>query len=311
MPSKQPVPVEEPCEQEGNACQISQAKGINSANDQLGKLNALLSCLDLAALMAAMAEIKAAIKAVQTTVNAIQSTLDGFVKWMRLDRLLNIITFITTLHNAYMLSSALGQTLFSTIDSALGLFGIHLKDSEGKTISVSEMLGKTLSDIAQEMFGVQNWEGIKEEWKAFNRIYQAATNLLYAMQGLFYSVLAGMEVIGSWTASIGNALVKWRVIGHTAFGWMNTAPNFHNRLFTNLNNALMVVSQINFVVQSVQAVEGIVSQLTHQKDELEAGLKQGIPQAFTENKPTADAEKASQGLSTPPSINLDNLNNPP
>ena len=57
--------------------------------------------------------------------------LKGF-KWLGIDRALNVFNLWVNIHNAYMLSSNLGQTLFSTVDTVLQLFGIHLKDDEGK-----------------------------------------------------------------------------------------------------------------------------------------------------------------------------------
>jgi hypothetical protein len=240
-----------------------------------------------------------------------RQAFDRFADWIKLDRLLNIFTFLVTLHNAYMLSNALKQTLFSTIDGALKLFGFGLKDSSGNPIGLNQFIDKELDDFAKSIFGVTTWDGIKAEWKTFNRIYQAATNILYALQGLFYSVLAAMEVTHSYVASIGNALKKWRVIGHAAFGWMNTSPNFHNSLFTNINSALMTVSQINFVIQSIEAVKSITEQLTKQGEELEKSVVEDIPKPFQENKPAADADAKTAAGVTPPKINLENLKQGP
>ncbi|MBD2570444.1 hypothetical protein [Anabaena lutea] len=74
--------------------------------------------------LALTANVKAAVNVVSLKVIA------GF-KWLQLDRLLNVLTFAATIHNAFQLSSNIGVTLMQVIQNVLDTIG--LKDDSGAT----------------------------------------------------------------------------------------------------------------------------------------------------------------------------------
>jgi len=98
----------------------------------------------------------------------ISGKLNRFTKWLQLDRVLNVLTWINTLHNAYMLSSSLGDTLFSVVDNIANLF---FKDEENLDIDSKSIIGGAIDDVAKNLFGVETWKGMKTTWKQWNRIY--------------------------------------------------------------------------------------------------------------------------------------------
>ena len=104
----------------------------------------------------------------------ISGKLNRFTKWLQLDRVLNILTWINTLHNAYMLSSSLGDTLFSVVDNIANFF---FQDEEGVDIDTKSIIGGLVDNVAKNIFGVETWKGMKTTWKQWNRIYQAAANM--------------------------------------------------------------------------------------------------------------------------------------
>jgi hypothetical protein len=210
--------------------------------------------------------------------------------WLHLDRVLNVLTWWQTLHNAYMLSNNLGQTLTGAFGNVLNILGI--KDAEGKPIDLDSMIGTTLDNFAKRSLGEQEWGSIKTEWKKFNRIYQATANILNSVQSIGHSVLGALNVVGSWNASIGNALRKWGVVAENAYQWMNPQVNFQNRFFVGLETATNVVSQVDQVTSEVLSVQDNVKQIGEQSQELQKSLGQsdGSKQA---TKP-AEASKVKQ-----------------
>ncbi|PHM11637.1 hypothetical protein [Nostoc sp. 'Peltigera malacea cyanobiont' DB3992] len=222
--------------------------------------------------------------------------LQRLSSWMHLDRVLNILIWWQTLHNAYMLSANLGQTLTSAISNVLAAIGI--KDAEGSPLEIGEVLGHQFDSLAKTVIGESEWGGIKAEYKKWNRIYQAAANLMNSIQSIGASILSALEVIGSWVASIGNGLRKWGEVGDKAYRWMNPTPNFQNKFFTALENTENVVSQIDSVASEVLSIEETVTQISTQKAELLKALgeepsgKQGTaPPEATKVKAAADASK--------------------
>ncbi|MDZ7970868.1 MAG: hypothetical protein RM368_39105, partial [Nostoc sp. DedSLP03] len=275
---------------QGAVCEISQpggclrnaiddsANNINQNNNQntanlLDKINAGANAAQLALLELINTKLGDLIP------GGISGKLQRLSQWLHLDRVLNILIWWQTLHNAYMLSANLGQTLTSAISNVLAAIGI--KDAEGSPLEIGEILGKQFDSLAKTVIGESEWGGIKAEYKKWNRIYQAAANLMNSIQSIGYSILSALEVVGSWVAVIGNALRKWGEVGESAYRWMNPTPNFQNKFFTTLETTENVVSQIDSVASEVLSVQDTVTQIGTQKTELlkalgeEANSKQG------------------------------------
>ncbi|NJN58020.1 MAG: hypothetical protein HC879_11250, partial [Leptolyngbyaceae cyanobacterium SL_5_9] len=128
---------------------------------------------------------------------------DKFVKWTQIDRVLNVLTFITVVHNAFMLSNQIGQTLMSAISQGLAVIGI--RDEDGRELDINSIIGTAVENAIKSIIGAENYETMSAQWKRANRIYQAASNILFSIQSIMYSVLESLEVIGSYVAKIGNA----------------------------------------------------------------------------------------------------------
>lgn len=230
---------------------------------------------------------------------------------MHLDRALNILIWWQTLHNAYMLSNNLGQTLTSAISNVLAVVGI--KDAEGNALDIGSIIGKTFDEAAKTALGEKTWGGMKAEWKKYNRIYQAAANLLNSIQSIGQSVLSALEVIGSWNAKIGNALRKWGEVGEKAYGWMNPTPNFQNKFFTALENTENVISQVDSIASEVLSAQDTIKQLGGQKEELDKSLKEedGTKQAKEIPEAVKLKDKEDKAKEESKSLEINNLDKEP
>ncbi|ALF53819.1 hypothetical protein ACX27_14735 [Nostoc piscinale CENA21] len=278
---------------------------LDQNNNKLDQLNALLNGLDLAGIAALNSKLDVMNAKLGPQLpngglggllSRVWDKLNKVADWLKLDRILNILIWWQTLHNAYMLSNNLAQTLFSAISNVLAAIGI--KDAEGNPIDVNAVFGGAIDELAKALIGVETWQGMKAEWKKWNRIYQAAANILNAVQSIGYSILSALEVVGSWVASIGNALRKWGEVGERAYRWMNPTPNFQNKFFTTLENVENVVSQVDTVASEVLSVQENINQIGEQKEQFtkalgeESGSKQGTesPEA-TQVKAAFDISK--------------------
>ncbi|MHC5826708.1 MAG: hypothetical protein ACYT04_65290, partial [Nostoc sp.] len=185
---------------------------------------------------------------------------------MQVDRIINILTLITTFHNGLMLSNNLGQTLFAAIDNISQAVGFKWKNEKGEESGFSSIVSEWKSDFFKSIFGEENYTELVAEYKKANRIYQATANIFNALQSIGYSILSALEVVGSYVALIGNALRKWGEVGESAYKWFNPQPNFHNKFFTTLEGATNVVSQIDQVASEVVSVEQNVAQIGELKN---------------------------------------------
>ncbi|MHC5719032.1 MAG: hypothetical protein ACYTX0_44945, partial [Nostoc sp.] len=224
-----------------------------------------------------------------------------------LDRALNLLTFVMTVQNVYFLCDSMKVVTLQMIADMLAVVGI--KDKDNNPLNLNEILGHEVEELLKSILGEQELSGFKKEWKALNRIYQAATNTLFAIQNMVFSVLQALEIIGSWNASIGNALKKYLVVGQHAFAWMNPQPNFHNNFFKFLGEALNVVTSLDFVAQSILQGRQAIDDFGKQTDELSKGMSDAADGFKTpEHKATAEAATKSANISKSPTPSPEEIN---
>ena len=186
------------------------------------------------------------------TFDSFLNRFGGFVEWLKLDRLLIAMTWVTTVHNALMLSSSLKDTLFSAVDNIISIF---VKDIDGQPIDTGSYFSGKIDSFAATIFGVQNWKELKKTWKAYNRIYQATANVLNRVTSMFNSVYNIFDVVGNRISRIGNALRWFGTIADNAYSWMNENNKFGNPIIdsiTNLNEAADSIEQVSSEVLSVK-----------------------------------------------------------
>lgn len=240
------------------------------------------------------------------------SSFNNLASWMHLDRILNILTFTNSLHNAYMLSNGLEQTLFSMVSNVLATVGI--KDKDGSALDINGIVGRTVDNLFKSVLGTQTVNGIKQDWAKLNRIYQAGANVIGSFQSIANSFQSGIDAIGSQTGKIGNALKRFGVVGERAFGWMsenfNTRTSWLDRLENSINSVQQVTSNIDTVASEVLSVQDTVKQLREQQKEFETALKTVEPKPTTDNKPVQDKNAADKKQAQSSAIAIADLEKP-
>ena len=229
-----------------------------------------------------------ATQALNTAQTALQKGNTSITRtFLTADRTLNVFTADASLHNAYMLSGSLSQTLFSIVD---GIGNALFKDAAGQSFSVSQTLGKSFDNWAKGLVGVTTWEGIKAQWVHWNRIYQSGANVLNSFQNTASTILNGMEITGGRVGKIANALRGAGAVLDNAYGWMNPQPKFNRvtQFLENLNNGASTIQQ---VIQIPIDIAESVTQLKKSTDDLNKALGE-------DNKPE------NKGISEPESTTL-------
>jgi hypothetical protein len=278
-PPPPPATPEEPCR--GNRCSQRQLRGIDDANTRLLRLEqGLLGGADLAAnaaILRKLNEIDAKLGP-QITGGGIGNFIKKMWDSMVVQKILNILTFVTVLHNAYMLSSNLSQTLFSAFDNILEFFGAEFKDANGQDVSTSQWASNAIEGFFNGIFGTETVNGIQSNWKKFNRIYQAASNIVSSFQSMIFSVLESLEVVGNYVALIGNASKKFGVFTEKCYRWMNPNLNFTtNKYFNALNNVQEAVESIDEVTGEALNIQQTGAELFNQQAALKTAVEEVIP----------------------------------
>src|SRR6476469_1160378 len=266
---------------DGIADEVQQLKQqVNQIPDAVGAYNATANTAQLG-LLSKIDETTSGIT--QKLGNLLPNGgIAGYLQKMaestHLDKVLLALNLYTNVHNAYQLSSGLTQTLFSATSNVLAVFGV--KDLEGNPLDIGSILGKSFDETMQQAFGVTEWEGIKTEYKKYNRIYQSGANLLSSFQSIAYNIQESQNVIGSWIAQIGNGLKRDGGASEKAWRWCNERPDFKNPFFNameRLENLEDVTSQIDQVAGNILSVQQTATEIVKQKDELDKAISELNP----------------------------------
>lgn len=236
---------------------------------------------------------------------------ERFRNWIKLDRAINLLNLWINLHNAFMLSRNLADTLFALTDQFFSVFGVELKDDEGQSIGISNAIGNALESTAQRLVGVENWTNITETVAKANRIYQSASQIVWTVR----SIQDSAREIAEWTAEntgkIGNALKKWRIVGEDAYKWMPEKIESQNAWMLKINRfrdqteALEdAASSLSSVIGEVQSIQSEFDELKEQKDKFNENLEQFEPKERPDNVPVKDNVTESKTVSAAPT-NID------
>ena len=286
-------------------CMAKKFDGLDAGNkangDKLDALNAGMEAIDLSMLSTINNKLGPQIpnggigKMLQTTSGLVGKTWD----FLQIDRVLAVLNFATSLHNAYMLSSSLTQTLFSAIGNILDVFGIE--DKEGNALDVSSIVSKWTDSFAKKLFGVSTVEGIKAEWKALNRVYQAASNVIWSVQSIFDSTRSLMNIAIENTGKIGNALKRSGAVFENAYGNLverATARNLWQKRFDDFAQGVgaveSVISTIDSAASEVLSIQSTAKELVTQQKELNDSVEAFKKELDDKELSTKEVSKAPQ-----------------
>ncbi|WP_445632351.1 hypothetical protein NSTC745_03872 [Nostoc sp. DSM 114161] len=213
--------------------------------------------------------------------------IEDIAKNTYVEKVLAVLTFAATVHNALMLSGALGETFLTIVNQVVGF--VVPKGINGTPIDVGAVIGKTTEDIIKTAIGAENYTLLTEKWQEANRIYQAASNVFNQIASLGGILTAGMEVIGGNVGKIGNALREWGVVGEKAYAMMNPQPNLKGKFFDYLSRTGDRLSSVLMVVAVPVALKAAFDGIDSSVADLKRELAQEDPKDANGN-PVKDAE---------------------
>jgi uncharacterized protein YoxC len=219
-------------------------------------------------------------------------------KATQMDKVLNLLTFITTVHNAAMLSSNLGSTLAEVTGEALKAIGI--KDEQDNAIDVGSILGKTVESTVKGIVGEEVYAGTKKAWNKLNRIVQTASQIVWTVRSMADSAREVAEWSAENTGKIGNALKRFGVVGENAYGAMPESMTTQGKWFarvakyrSGVDNLDDAASSLQGVLSEVNEIKDEAKELKEQKEAFDKAIKEALPKEREENDP-AKAKAATE-----------------
>ena len=218
-------------------------------------------------------------------------------KATRLDKVVQLLTLISVIHNAGMLSRSVGETLGELTSNMLATLGI--KDETGNAINVNEIIGTSTSNLIKSIVGEEIYNNTSKAWQKANRILSAASQIVYTVRSINDAKTEILEWTAENTGKIGNALKRWGVVGEKSYPWMAErvrAQDAHRRRFERITEGL---ESIEDAANSLSQVTGNVREIQEEYTEFQEQRKAfrdsisiepaaDIPTAAPENIPIAE-----------------------
>ena len=256
----------------------SAAENSKANGNKLDQLNTALQGLDLGLLKVMDNKLGPQL------AGGLSGKLGRLSQWLRIDRALNLLTYAAVLHNAMMLSNDFVQTLISATNAFIKAF--ILKDDEADSFDLSTVLGKSIEDATKSIFGAKTVAYWEVQWKKYNRIYQAAANVISRFTNITLAIFTVLEVGFSRVSKIGNALKWYGDVGDKAYETMNESDNFQHPIFIKMQRLQEAASAIETVSSSVTTIKDEYKGLETDKKELQTAINK----ATTKNQKDDDAE---------------------
>jgi hypothetical protein len=256
---------------------------------------------------------------VSGVLGGVKTSIDKIIKSQLADKALLAMTYFTVVHNAVHLSANLTQTLFSVssngINAALRLIGVQGANDE--QIDVGKIVSQSFDNAAKSVFGVTTWEGMKTEYKQWNRVYQTGANVLFDIRGLFDSARSIQEMSAENIGKIGNALKKNGTVNEGAYRWMPERVNHTtavqrkwDRVAETGEGIEQAASVLDSVSGSITSTLDGITQFNENKKEFDKAVKEAAPRDRPDNEPVKASAEASKEASQPPAINPSDLVKP-
>ena len=296
-----------------NQCGYAGVKAATTAATNPIKEQAIANAGLLVQILAAIANLASTIANLFSNVvgklDGIKTFLEKVASAAKLDKIYNVLTFITVIHNAQILSSSLAVTLMDTL--SLGLATCGIKDENDSPIDIQSIINKSVEDKVKEIVGVANYTTLSDRWKAAVRVYQAAANITYQVRSLWDSAKSLAELTGANVGKIGNALRRDGVVSENAYGAMADNPMMVNSPMTKLQNLDEAASHMNSIASEGYGMTETVAQIKKDQDDFKKLVKEGTssttPIVNDQQKAKDDAAKIA---SVSPSISTTDLSKP-
>jgi hypothetical protein len=237
----------------------------------------------------------------------VQAFAETAWKATQMDKVLNLLTFVTSIHNAAMLSSNLGSTLSELTGLALQTIGI--KDEKDNAIDVGSILGKTVEAAVKGVVGEEVYNGTKTTWNKLNRIVQTASQVIWTVRSMADSAREVSEWTAENTGKIGNALKKWGIVGENAYKWMPeriTAQNKWSRQVDKFKEGVSGIddaaSSLTGALSEVRSIQEEANELKDQKTEFDKAIKEAIPKDRADNDKAKEKADQAKTVSQSPDV---------
>lgn len=249
--------------------------------------------------------------AATTGIRGYLGTMQAFAQkaWetTRLQKVIDVLTLATSLHNAYYLSQDVAATMGEMLTLVLETVG--MKDEAGNPLDVNALVGKAIKDKLKEALGDKLYTSITNSLTRASRIYQSASNVIWNLRSIGDSTLDLLEIAANNTGKIGNALKLSKVVDALSYSHFSENYRAGDRTRRRVQDMLENIEQVDntvgtlyATVASVRDIQEELQQTKQAKEQFLQDIGQLSPASTPENTPikesSDDAAASSQSPNT-------------
>jgi len=231
----------------------------------------------------------------------------------RMQKVLDLLTFVGVMHNVSMLSRDIGETFFYVVGQGLDIVGID--DEEGNQLDIQQIVSTTVYGYLTGIFGEAFVEGARDSYRKANRIVQSASMVIWTVRSIQDAGLDLMEWIGENTGKIGNALKRFGVVGDRSYPWMAESAQARakgrarfSKLTDTLENAEDRISSYSIATSTVLEVQQETAELGQNWTAFKGSLDD-LPDPWFNNTPVQTAVATETAASVSPNITAADADN--
>ncbi len=237
------------------------------------------------------------------TAAALQLT--KFATSIHLDKVLNFLTFILSLHNALQLSRSLATSIGELLNSVLSRFNI--KDENGDNLNITDVIGDTIENTFKGIVGLELYTQVTRAWAKGSAIWTSTSNILDLTRNMMEGVQTLVEIGAQTTNKIGNALKKSGVILEDSFDWLDEKINARTGWFKKFKDFTQGIQEPVDTMLEVSETIGEIgenwNELKQEKENIETTIATNV-----EDKKTKEDDNKT--MSTSPVIQNTDLDKP-
>jgi hypothetical protein len=227
----------------------------------------------------------------------------------KLQKVIDMLTLISVLHNASMVSRDIAETLGYAVSS--GLQAVGIKDEEGNAIDVNAIVGNTLINYIKQILGEDVYNDARDAYRKANRILSTGSQIIWTIRSIQDASLDLLEWVGEHTGKIGNALKRFGVVGDRAYPWMSERPTSQERVrrrmqrfVDGLEAADDAASSFAQASSNVLEISEEVNELRNQKEQFTQAVEDVLPRDLPNNAPVQSAAATEAANAQSPDISI-------
>lgn len=246
------------------------------------------------------------VKESRTFLTTMQEFAKKAWKTTRMQKVLDLLTFVGVMHNVSMLSRDIGETMGYVVSQGLSIVGI--KDEEDNPLDVNQIVGTTANNFVRSVLGDAFVDGAVDTYRKANRIVQSASMVIWTIRSIQDTSLDLLEWVGENTGKIGNALKRFGVVGERSYPWMAERAQAQARtrarfakLIDGLERTEDVVSSYSVATSNVLELSEEIQELGENWQRFRDSLK-AEPDPWFDNPPVQTEVATATAVSASPNI---------